>query len=271
VALAWGPGSPLRGDDGAFDPLFKSMVAIMLLVFLACGLGYGIGAGVIKSDKDAVTMAAKGVGEISSYLVLVFFAAIFALVFIGAWVLSKVRKRAISASLKNRIVNGYLSLLSLGFLTLATTALEPFGCRLEKDNKWTLVADPSRLCFEGWWKQLVPFAVAGIVVYILGIPLTVLWWLRRNRSNLTDPDFVERYGGLYSSYSPSLSHWEPIVMAEKVLIAAIGLLLSGFVMLQVMLLQVVFVVTLSLYQSYSPYVRGKDNRLHAILRGRNGG
>ena len=39
VALAWGPGSPLRGDDGAFDPLFKSMVAIMLLVFLACGLG----------------------------------------------------------------------------------------------------------------------------------------------------------------------------------------------------------------------------------------
>lgn len=81
VALAWGPGSPLRGDDGAFDPLFKSMVAIMLLVFLACGLGYGIGAGVIKSDKDAVALASKGVGEISAYLVLVFFAAMFVALF----------------------------------------------------------------------------------------------------------------------------------------------------------------------------------------------
>jgi alpha-tubulin suppressor-like RCC1 family protein len=199
-------------------------------------------------------------------LLPVFFAAIFALVYIGAWAMSKARKHAISASLKNRIVNGYLSLLSLGFLTLATTALEPFGCRLEKDDRWTLVADPSRLCFERWWKELVPFAVIGIVVYILGIPLTLLWWLRRNRSNLSNPEFIERYGGLYSTYSQGCFAWEPAVMAEKVAIAAIGLLLNGFVMLQVILLQGLFVLTLSVYQSYSPYARGKDNRLHAVLR-----
>ena len=50
---------------------------------------------------------------------------------LAAWVVSKVQgKMVISfSSLKNRIVNGYLSLLSLGFLTLATTAVEPFGCR----------------------------------------------------------------------------------------------------------------------------------------------
>jgi len=79
--LAWGPGSPLRGDDGSFDPLFRSMVAIMLLVFLACGIGYGVGAGTIKSDKDAVALAGKGVGEISAYLVLVFFASVFVALF----------------------------------------------------------------------------------------------------------------------------------------------------------------------------------------------
>ncbi len=199
-------------------------------------------------------------------LLPVFFAAIFAVVFIGAWVVSKIKKQPISASLKNRIVNGYLSLLSLGFLTLATTALEPFGCRLEKDDRWTLVADPSRLCFERWWKELVPFAAIGIVVYVVGIPLAVLWWLRRNRSNLSNPEFIERYGGLYSTYSQACYAWEPAVMAEKVAIAAIGLLLNGFVMLQVILLQGLFVITLSVYQSYTPYARGKDNRLHAVLR-----
>ena len=79
--LAWGPGSALRGDDGSFEPLFRSMVAIMFLVFLSCGIGYGVGAGMIKSDKDAVALAGKGVGEISSYLVLVFFASVFVALF----------------------------------------------------------------------------------------------------------------------------------------------------------------------------------------------
>lgn len=81
IALAWGPGSPLRGDDGSFEPFFRSMVAIMFLVFLFCGVGYGIGFGTIKSDKDAVSLAGKGVGEISAYLVLVFFASIFVALF----------------------------------------------------------------------------------------------------------------------------------------------------------------------------------------------
>ncbi len=79
--LAWAPGAPLRGDNGSFEPLFKSMVAIMFLVFLACGLGYGIGAGSIKSDKDAVALATKGVSDINAYLVLVFFAATFVALF----------------------------------------------------------------------------------------------------------------------------------------------------------------------------------------------
>jgi aminobenzoyl-glutamate transport protein len=79
--LAWSPGAPLRGDDGSFEPLFRSMVAIMFLVFLACGLGFGVGAGTIKSDRDAVSLAGKGVGEISAYLVLAFFAAVFVALF----------------------------------------------------------------------------------------------------------------------------------------------------------------------------------------------
>ncbi|NWH07617.1 MAG: AbgT family transporter [Alphaproteobacteria bacterium] len=81
VFLAFEPGSPLRSDAGGFDPLFRGMVAIMFLVFLACGLAYGIGAGTIRSDREAVELAGKGVGEISGYIVLAFFAAIFVALF----------------------------------------------------------------------------------------------------------------------------------------------------------------------------------------------
>ena len=79
--LAWEPGAPLRGEDGSFDPLFRSMVAVMFLVFLATGIGFGIGAGTIRSDRDAVSLAGKGMGEISAYMVLAFFAAVFVALF----------------------------------------------------------------------------------------------------------------------------------------------------------------------------------------------
>jgi hypothetical protein len=50
-------------------------------------------------------------------------------------------------SVTNRIINAYLSIMSLGFLTLALTAMEPFGCKQEKDGSYTLVADPALECF----------------------------------------------------------------------------------------------------------------------------
>ena len=55
-------------------------------------------------------------------------------------------------------------------------------------------------------------------------------------------------------------------MLEKIFIAATGLLLGDYVMLQVVLLLGIFFVSSSVYQEKNPYLRGKDNRLHAILR-----
>lgn len=84
--LAWEPGAPLRGAAGTpeaadFDSLFRAMVAIMFLIFLACGIAYGVGSGTIRSDKDAVNLAGKGLTEITPYLVLAFFAAVFVALF----------------------------------------------------------------------------------------------------------------------------------------------------------------------------------------------
>ena len=104
------------------------------------------------------------------------------------------------------------------------------------------------------------------MLYVILFPLTLLWWLRQNRSNLTHPDFAERYGSLYTVYVPSLAFWEPIVMLEKVGIAACGRSFNQFVMFQVVALQMIFMVTVSVYQAQRPYIRSEDNRLHAILR-----
>lgn len=134
--LAWSPGAPLRGDDGSFEPLFRSMVAIMFLVFLACGLGYGIGAGAIKSDKDAVSLASKGVGEISSYLVLVFFASIFVALFTWS---NMGTLLAISGAetLKGAGLDGMPVLLLFGVLLLAMACDMLIG---SASAKWAILS-----------------------------------------------------------------------------------------------------------------------------------
>ncbi len=82
--LAWGPESPLRDpQDGDFDPLLRGLIGVLFLAFLLMGLAYGVAAGSIKNDRDAVRMASQGVAEMGSYLVLAFFAAIFVALF--AW------------------------------------------------------------------------------------------------------------------------------------------------------------------------------------------
>jgi len=80
--LAWEPGSALRDPvDGDFDPLLRGLIAVLFLAFLLIGLAYGIAAGTIRSDRDAVQMASKGMAEMGSYLVLAFFAAVFVTLF----------------------------------------------------------------------------------------------------------------------------------------------------------------------------------------------
>lgn len=81
ASLAWEPGTPFRGDDGSFEPLLRSLVAILFISFLLCGLVYGIAASTIRSDKDAVKMMGQSMADMGGYIVLAFFAAIFIALF----------------------------------------------------------------------------------------------------------------------------------------------------------------------------------------------
>ncbi len=58
-------------------PVHERIIFFMMLLFLLPGLAYGIGAGVIKNDKDVVELMNKTISGLSSFMVLIFFAAQF--------------------------------------------------------------------------------------------------------------------------------------------------------------------------------------------------
>ncbi len=74
----------LRNPDAAGQPVlvqlrpfFDSIVMLLMLMFLAMGIAYGVAAGTIKSDKDVARMSSESVGVLGSYIVLAFAAAQF--------------------------------------------------------------------------------------------------------------------------------------------------------------------------------------------------
>jgi aminobenzoyl-glutamate transport protein len=82
--LIFGPGQALQdptNELNTFTPFLNAIVALIFLAFLAMGLAYGAAAGTIKSDRDAVGLAAKSMGDMGLYIVLAFAMAHFIALF----------------------------------------------------------------------------------------------------------------------------------------------------------------------------------------------
>ena len=67
----------LRDAENTLRPFFQSIVVIATATFCLCGLTYGVIAGTIRTDRDAVKMMGDGMSTMSSYIVLAFIIAQF--------------------------------------------------------------------------------------------------------------------------------------------------------------------------------------------------
>lgn len=86
AALTLWPGyTPLLDETkegpAQLQPFYTALIAAFMLLFLAGGIAFGIGAGTIKSDKDVIAMMTDGIKSLAPYVVFAFFAAHFIAMF----------------------------------------------------------------------------------------------------------------------------------------------------------------------------------------------
>ena len=83
--MAWPGYAPLydySAEAGQqLRPFFGSLVALLFMLFLLTGWAYGHAVGTISSFSDIVAMMAKGLAPLLPYLVLIFFASHFVVMF----------------------------------------------------------------------------------------------------------------------------------------------------------------------------------------------
>jgi len=75
------PSAPLRNaETGSLltgSPFMAGLVPIIMILFLAPAIGYGIGTKSIRKDKDVIAFMSKSMQTMGAYMVLAFFAAQF--------------------------------------------------------------------------------------------------------------------------------------------------------------------------------------------------
>jgi aminobenzoyl-glutamate transport protein len=81
-------GSPLRAPDGQITsfqaPLMQSIVPLIFLLFVVPGVVYGYAAGTFRKSKDVIDAMTKAMTQMSYYIVMAFFCALFIAAFGGS-------------------------------------------------------------------------------------------------------------------------------------------------------------------------------------------
>merc|ERR1711907_587525 len=73
------------------------------------------------------------------------------------------------------------------YTSVSTTIFRVFKCK-EIQGQWFLEANYKVQCFQGTWWSYAVFAGAGVLVYIVGVPLVLFVLLWRNRRYLYEDE-----------------------------------------------------------------------------------
>ncbi|KAK3278662.1 hypothetical protein CYMTET_13415 [Cymbomonas tetramitiformis] len=128
------------------------------------------------------------------------------------------------------MVKNMLGFLIIVYHSLCNKCLEAFMCRELANGEYFLQVDPSILCWQGYHVNLVVAASFGILIYVIGIPVLIIWiLLAGGRDNLlATPVYLRRYGFLYRRYRPEYYWWELMLLARRFVCCSVAVLLQGY-------------------------------------------
>jgi hypothetical protein len=117
------------------------------------------------------------------------------------------------------------------FPTLCTNAFSIFHSRTVA-GKLYLAADMEEPCYVGRHLHMVLLlGLTQLLAYVVGLPVLVLVFLRRNRKlgggGLRKHATIVRYGLFYGAYKESTYYWEIVLTARKIMIVALSVFGPG--------------------------------------------
>ena len=130
-----------------------------------------------------------------------------------------------SATPKDKFIVTVTAVVYLIFPTLVAQAFKIFDCKTIANVQY-LAVDLEHPCFKGAHTLAVLTLGAGqLAVFVVGLPLLVLFFLRRNRKaqgGLKRHVVQVRYGLFFAAYTDKMYFWEIVLAARKIGIVGIS-------------------------------------------------
>ena len=128
-----------------------------------------------------------------------------------------------------RMQSAFLLFLSWAYMALAQINVEYYTCSATSDGRYVLDMDPTVQCGVGWHQALLLPAIAGTIVYVIGIPLFFALTLLQHRRLLSVRDLIDdkhpsfgdleaaeqRFGFLFRRYEAEYHWWELMFFFRK--------------------------------------------------------
>ncbi|KAJ6243544.1 hypothetical protein M0813_21981 [Anaeramoeba flamelloides] len=166
---------------------------------------------------------------------------------------------------KNSCINTFVASLFIMYLILAFKIFDFFDCTKISDDLWVLDSDGSYNCLDDWWYGMLPYVIVFGLLYIPGIPLFISWMLWYHSKNVDERVFEQRIGLLCNRYRKEWFFWELVVMVRKILIVLFGLYLTKYPRTQIIICNVIFLLSIIFQAECNPYNTAPRNALEFIL------
>ena len=166
----------------------------------------------------------------------------------------------------DRMWNIFLFLCFFLFPPVSTTLWKTLRCIELEPGRWALWADLSVSCYDSEYYGWMIFALAGIAVFTLGIPIFFILILLRNHRRLVlqTPHCKARYGFLYQKYSDKAWYWEIVEMIRKVVFTSVVMFFAGGTSSQIVIAMAISFACLMLHMRVRAYREQSDISLQTV-------
>jgi hypothetical protein len=134
-----------------------------------------------------------------------------------------------NSSLNLALMKSYMLLLDILYFTLADMSLELHDCSTVHGMPFFDI-EPNRVCYQGWWYELLPLSIFGILFYTIGYPIfSFVIFSKRNaklaipigQRTLWDRAVVACTFEKNGSYRSGFEFWRSVITARKLALVSV--------------------------------------------------
>ena len=168
-------------------------------------------------------------------------------------------------SLKRAFDTVVFTIAPLLYIPMARATLIIFDCTRLPNGTFVLDANPGVACGDDSWLAVVWVGVAGVWIYVVGLPAYLSYCVWPVRNALLEKDTFAKYGAIYKLFRVPFWWCGVAELCRRLAIVGVALFVSTHVTLQIGLFMALFLPSLAFLLARRPYFYPLYNSVDAAL------